>query len=162
MSERLTKKRCQLYERVIEILPSLLKKRRDQAVTLVHDDAHAWNFLHPKDINQHQTVLIDWQQWGRSIGAHDVAYLITLFWYPDHRHHQERAMLYRYHTGLVERDVSNYSFDDCWYDYRLYVLRNMLVPIFAYHWGHWAAHRWMQIEKSWFAFDDLKCIELLE
>jgi len=161
MGERLTAKRRRLYEQIIQILPSLLKKRLDHAVTLVHDDAHPWNFLHPQAPQSHQTVLVDWQQWGRSVGTHDVAYHISLFWYPDHRHRLEKDILRRYHDGLLKHGVVAYSFEDCCEDYRLYVLRNMLVPLWAFHWGHWAPHRWVQMEKSWFAFEDLLCIELL-
>jgi hypothetical protein len=90
-----------------------------------------------------------------------VAYLITLFWYPDHRRRLEREMVQRYHRQLLSHGVSEYSWEACWHDYRLYTLRNMLVPLWAWQWGHWAPHRWMQLEKSMWAYDDLSCDDLL-
>jgi hypothetical protein len=161
IGERLSVRRRKLYEQIVQCLPSLLKQRLDHGLTLVHDDAHTWNFLHPRAPQTDQIVLVDWQQWGRSIGAHDVAYHISLFWYPEYRRLQEQAMLRRYYDGLQKHGVTDYSFENCWDDYRLYVIRNMLVPLWAFHYGHWAPHRWMQMEKSWFAFDDLSCVELL-
>lgn len=163
MGERMTAKRRAIYERILTALPGLLQKRFEhgQAQTLVHDDAHTWNFMQPRDAQQDRAILVDWQQWGRSVGPHDVAYMITLFWYPEHRQNQELSMVKRYHRRLLEAGVSGYTWDDCWQDYRLYTLRNMLVPLWAWGWGHWAPHRWMQMEKSIFAFHDLDCEELL-
>lgn len=162
MGERLTEKRRRVYERILESLPTLLRERLIHDLTLVHDDAHAWNFLHPRAPEKDQTVLLDWQQWGRSIGVHDVAYHMSLFWYPDLRQRMEQAMIRRYHDGLLRQGVSGYSFETLQEDYRLFVMRNMLVPLWAFHHGHWAPHRWMQMEKGWFAFNDLDCIELLD
>jgi hypothetical protein len=161
MGDRLTPERRQIFEQIVTKLPALLKNRMGHDLTLVHDDAHTWNFLQPRSPQQDRAVMIDWQQWGRSVGAHDVAYLITLFWYPDHRRRLEQPMLKRYHARLLEYGVHDYSWEMCWYDYRLYTLRNMLIPIRAHLWGHWMPHPWMQMEKSLFAFHDLSCADLL-
>ena len=161
MGERLAKDRRRIYEQICAELPALLRARLHGSTTLVHDDAHTWNFMQPRNPQHTQAVLIDWQQWGRSCPMHDVAYLIGLFWYPDYRQRQERAIIERYYQRLLEHGVHGYSRDDCWYDYRLYLMRNMLVPLWAWTWGHWAPHRWGQLEKALFAFHDLHCDDLL-
>jgi len=79
MGERLTAQRRKIYERIFQNLPNLLKKRLDSAATLVHDDAHPWNFLHPRDLEKRHAVIVDWQQWGRSVGAYDVAIISACF-----------------------------------------------------------------------------------
>ena len=163
MGERLSLERRKIYERIVTALPTLVRDRihSGHGQTMVHDDAHPWNFMQPRDHIRDRAVLIDWQQWGRSIGMHDVAKMITLFWYPDHRSKQEQATLRRYCARLSENGISGYSWDHCWQDYRLFTLRNMLVPLWAWQWGHWAPHRWVQMEKSLFAFYDLSCEDIL-
>lgn len=108
-----------------------------------------------------QRHLVDWQQWGVSAGPHDVAYMIALFWYPERRQRMERDLLRRYHRRLLEGGVTGYGWDDCWRDYRLFAIRNLLVPLWAWVYGHWGFHRWMQVEKAMLAFQDLECEELL-
>ncbi len=162
LGERLSAGRRRFYERAVERLPGLLRRRLadGRGQTLVHDDPHAWNFLHPQGPGG--AVLLDWQQWGRSIGVHDLAYAISLFWYPELRRRLEAAMVARYHAGLVAGGVTGYSRDQCWQDYRLYVLRSLMVPLWAWRTGRWAPHRWAQIEKCLLACDELACDELLE
>jgi hypothetical protein len=163
MGERLTPERSTIYECILDRLPGLLRERlKRSGTTLVHDDAHTWNFMQPRDPVVNRALLLDWQQWGRSVGAHDVSYTITLFWYPDHRRRLEQTIVRRYYDRLLEHGVAGYSWDECWYDYRLYALRNMLVPLWAWNFGHWAPHRWMQMEKSLFAYSDLNCVEILD
>jgi hypothetical protein len=163
MGDHLSAERLAIYERILARLPDLVNGRLAQtnSLTLVHDDAHPWNFLLPKQPAQHPVYLVDWQQWGVSIGAHDVAYLFTLFWYPERRARFEKSLVYYYHEQLVRLGISNYSWDDCWLDYRLYTVRNLLVPLWAWFRGHWAFHRWVQLEKGMAAFYDLNCAELL-
>lgn len=170
MGDRLSGQRRCIYERVLASLPGLLRRRlaAENGLTLVHDDAHVWNFLLPWDRGAGRVYLVDWEQWGVSAGPHDAAYMITLFWYPDHRARMERDLVRRYHDRLVEYGVVNYDWDACWQDYRLFTIRNLLVPLWAWEWaqsverGYWGFHRWMQFEKGMLAFEDLGCAELLD
>lgn len=164
MGDRLSVERRKIYEKVLERLPELLKKRLVETKnrTLVHDDAHVWNFLMPNNSEKDKVYLVDWQQWGLSAGPHDVAYMITLFWYPERRQTMEKELIKHYHERLQAYGVSNYAWEACWYDYRLFTIRNLLVPLWAWANGHWWWHRWAQLEKSILAFQDLECAELLE
>jgi hypothetical protein len=40
----------------------------------------------------------------------------------------ERELLKRYHTELLRHGVANYTWDECWFDYRVSALTNLLVP----------------------------------
>jgi hypothetical protein len=170
MGDRLSGQRSGIYERVLASLSGLLRRRlaAENGLTLVHDDAHVWNFLLPWDRGAGRVYLVDWEQWGVSAGPHDVAYMVTLFWYPYRRARMERELVRRYHDRLVEYGVVNYDWDACWQDYRLFTIRNLLVPLWAWEWaqreerGHWGFHRWMQFEKGMLAFEDLGCAELLD
>ena len=170
MGDRLSSQRRSIYERVLAALPGLLRKRltAEKGLTLVHEDAHVWNFLLPWDRGAGRVYLVDWAQWGVSAGPHDVAYMITLFWYPYRRARMEQDLVRRYHNRLVEYGVADYDWDACWQDYRLFTIRNLLVPLSAWEWarsierGYWGFHRWMQFEKGMLAFQDLECAELLD
>jgi hypothetical protein len=170
MGDRLSAERRRTYERVLASLPGLLARRlaAKDPLTLVHDDAHTWNFVLPLDEDGGRVYLVDWQQWGVSAGPHDVAYLITLFWYRERRARMEQDLVRRYHGRLLAHGVTGYDWDACWRDYRLFAVRNLMVPLWAWTWARsqgrkdWGFHRWMQFEKSMQAFWDLGCAELLD
>jgi hypothetical protein len=168
LGDRLSTERRHIYERVLAALPELLKRRfcEGEGLTLVHDDAHIWNFLLPCDPEQDRVYLVDWEQWGASVGPHDVAYMIGLFWYPERRARMEKGLVRHYYERLPEHGVAHYSWHACWYDYRLFAIRNLMVPLWAWTWARrggwrWGFHRWMQLEKAMSAFQDLGCAELL-
>ena len=78
----------------------------------------------------------------------------------------EQDLVRRYHHRLLECGVTSYGWNACWRDYRLFAMRNLLVPLWA--WAHarrmgrlWGFPRWMQLEKAMLAFQDLDCAELL-
>jgi hypothetical protein len=168
LGDRLSVERRRIYEQVLASLPGLLEQRlaHGETLTIVHDDAHVWNFLLPHDPTRDRVYLVDWEQWGVSAGPHDVAYMLTLFWYPERRARMERDLVRRYHDRLVEHGVTGYDWDACWYDYRLFAARHLLVPLWAWTWAQrlgrrWGFHRWMQLEKALLAFEDLGCAEIL-
>jgi hypothetical protein len=163
LGDRLSAQRREIYERVLAALPRMLGQRLAAGpLTLVHDDAHFWNFLLPRDPQQERVYLVDWQQWGISAGPHDVAYMMALFWYPERRARLEQDLVRRYHDRLLAHGIQGYDWEACWNDYRLFAMRNLMVPLWAWRWSHWGFHRWMQLEKAILAFQDLNCAELLE
>ncbi len=168
LGDRLSAERRGIYEQVLASLPGLLRQRLELGanLTLVHDDAHVWNFMLARDPERNRVYLVDWEQWGASAGPHDVAYMIALFWYPERRARMERDLVRRYHRRLLEHGVVSYDWDACWSDYRLFAVRNLMVPLWAWERARqggrtWGFHRWMQLEKAMLAFQDLGCAELL-
>jgi hypothetical protein len=97
-------------------------------LTVIHGDAHSWNFLFPRS-GEGTPYLIDWQTWHRDVGARDLAFLMALHWDARTRLRLERPLVQHYHRSLIESGTSTYSFDDLWLDYRRCVVRNLTFPI---------------------------------
>jgi thiamine kinase-like enzyme len=165
LGDRISAERRRIYERVLDTYPDVLVRRLAQreTLTLVHDDAHAGNFLLPHDADEQRVYLIDWQQWGIHSGLHDVAYLIALFWYPERRARMEQWAVKSYHDRLGQYGVEGFDWQACWTDYRVQAIENLFVPFWAwvFQGEHWGFHRWHQLEKAMLAFQDLKCEEYL-
>ena len=103
----------------------LLDKR---ALTVIHGDAHTWNFLFPRS-GQGIPYLIDWQLWHPDVGPKDLAFMIGLHWDRTVREQLELPLLHFYHEELISAGVSSYSFDDLFLDYRRCLVRNLTFPI---------------------------------
>lgn len=168
LGDRLSVDRRQVYDKVLASLPSLWNRYRwarlseRKAFTLAHGDAHVWSFLYPRDAATGHVHIIDWQFWHIGVGTDDLAYMMALHWYPERRRVMERELLRRYHHELLRRGVANYTWDNCWFDYQISALMNLLVPV-----GEWsvkvpAAVWWSHLERAMLAFHDLACDELLE
>lgn len=165
LGDRLPAARRATYERVLA--GSMQPWRRmiePEGLTVSHGDAHCWNFLYPRDPAQEgsRALIFDWHLWHIDIPLKDLAFMIALNWYPERRARLEQPLLRRYHAALVERGVRNFSWEDCWRDYRQAVIRELFVPVWQWSSGMQAAVWWSNLEKIWLAFEDLRCAELLD
>ncbi len=169
LGEALWPERRAIFERVIDAAPRLHKRLEKGNLTLIHGDAHAWNFLYPRGkldyVGAKGAVLVDWETWDADVGVFDLAYLITLFWFPAHRARLEKELVQNYHFFLQTFGVRKYSFEDCWNDYRHSVIRLLLKPVWWCH-AHpedkfWPEVWWPRLERVLCAFEDLHCGELL-
>jgi len=129
--------------------------------TFLHGDIHFWNFLFPNDPSKNEIRIFDWNSWDIGKGTNDMAYMIGLHWYPDLRQRREGHLLKRYHNNLLEQGVSNYSWDDCWLDYRESCIMNLFIPIWQWQYGISPIVWWSHLERSFLTFDDLGLMELL-
>lgn len=160
LGDGLSAQRRALLERVIAQYPELHQQRLASSGrrTIVHGDAHLWNFLIPTD-NAQPTMLIDWQLWGVDFAAADLAYMMALQWFPERRARFEMSLLGEYVEALHQSGVA-YSLDLAEEDYRFMVAGLLTrVVIFAsvlpaYIW-------WPHLERAFLAFDDLDCEALL-
>ena len=167
LGEFLSPARLKLYERILASIPKqrdLRGKRRlteARNLTLIHEDAHPGNVFFPKDPETHDPFLIDWQMWRIHVGTNDVAYMPVLAWYPDRRGAVEQSLAEHYYQKLIEGGVEEYSWEDCWHDYRLSALRMMLkVPLFSSV-GVGVGACYQLMERSFLNFDDLGLEELI-
>jgi len=150
--------RRDLLDRVITILPRLLKTRFSGAdVTLIHGDAHHWNVLSHKKTSE--TIIYDWQTWHVDYGAHDLAYMMAIGWFRERRQRFEHSMLKRYHETLTAAGI-DFTLDQLLADYRLSITRHLLTPILLSNLVHPAVW-WPQIDRVFTAFEDWECDELL-
>jgi thiamine kinase-like enzyme len=147
-----------IYERVFSSsLKPWLRLTDPRALTIVHGDAHTWNFLFPR-VGNGPAFLFDWQLWHVDAGARDLAFMMALHWYPSRRRELERPLLRHYHEKLGRAD---YSFDELWLDYRRCVVRNLTIPIIFWSRGMKPEGWWHRLECAVAAYRDLECEELL-
>jgi hypothetical protein len=86
--------------------------------------------------------------------------MICHYWFPERRQALERDMLNRYYRRLQENGVTNYTWDEFWYDYRLSAIISLYIPVLRSN----SRNSWNwypQFEKATSTFEDLNCMELL-
>lgn len=164
LDDRLSVSRRKLYEKVFANWPPPLRATRlrtGKALTIIHGDAHAWNFMHPVSPEAGSLVIVDWAVWQVSVCTDDLSYMIAMHDYPDHRERMEKSLVRFYYDHLLTYGVDNYEWDQCWLDYRISVIGNLFWPVF--HWSVQGAPDlwWPNLERSILAFHDLDCMELL-
>ncbi len=161
IGDRLSKNRITVYE--MALASHNQSWRPDQTTynkTLLHGDAHFWNFMYPKDSNTDTVQVIDWNSWDIGRATDDLAYLIGIHWYPERRQELEKKLLHRYRDHLQER-ITAYSWDQLWNDYRTSAIRNLFIPVWQWQRGINPTVWWPHLERSFLAFEDLNCREIL-
>jgi hypothetical protein len=177
LGDRLPPARRAVYEALLAGQEALRRRQLARPRTLVHGDAHWWNFLYPRAPEGAgpagaageegvapggaRVLLIDWALWAAGGALDDLAHAIALAWFPERRRRLERPLLAHYHRELCRRGVAGYAWGACWDDYRLFAATRPLT--LAFHWqrGGWPLVWWNNLERALLAFDDLGCAELL-
>ena len=162
LGDSLSAERRSLYERYFAKPPRFRERytsRRD--ITVVHNDAHVWNFFLPNDERQ-STLLFDWDGWHLGLAASDLADMMALHWYPERRHRFEKPLLDHYHAALVAAGVTGYSRAALDEDYRLAVLMMIMRPVNHAALGIPPVIWWSHLERITAAVDDLGCRDLLD
>lgn len=161
VGDALTTDARRVLERVFSSsLAPWLRLTDQRALTIIHGDAHTWNFLFPR-AREGAAYLIDWQLWHVDVGARDLAFFIALHWYPGRRAELERPLIQFYYDRLLEYGVRGYSFDELWLDYRRCVVRNLTIPIIFWRRGMKPEGWWHRLECALMAYRDLGCDELV-
>lgn len=131
-----------------------------RALTVIHGDAHTWNFLFPRS-GHGPTYLIDWQLWHLDVGPRDLAFMIALHWDRAVRQQLELPLLRFYHAELIDAGIRNYSFDDLLLEYRRCVVRNLTFPLILWARGN-PREAWRhRLDCALAAYRDLNAEELL-
>lgn len=162
LGDRLSNERRKTFELLFEKLPDLLLSRlkSHNGLTLCHGDVNFWNFLYPTDNIKDRCVLFDWQTWRVGLGANDLAYLITLHCYPEHRQRIELALLKQYCEEMRKQQI-DIDWNEIYADYKMYVIYLLLFAIWRFKIVP-AVRWWFRLENGFGAFDDLNCMELLQ
>ena len=137
-----------------------LRLLENRALTVVHGDAHPWNFLFSRS-GEGLPYLIDWQLWHLDVGPRDLAFLLALHWEPTVRRQLELPLLNLYHEELIKSGVKNYSFAELLLDYRRCVVRNLTFPIILWSRGLDREAWRNRLNFALAAYRDLDCAELL-
>jgi len=151
----------ELFERVFgSRLRPWLRLTNPHAQTVIHGDAHSWNFLFPLQ-EQGPLYLIDWQLWHVDVGARELAFLMAAHWDGERRRAKELPLLQNYHEKLLASGIADYPWEEFWLDYRFGVARNLTIPLLF--WNRGVQPRvWQHCLKCVLAaYEDLRCDELL-
>ncbi|MCJ7659094.1 MAG: ecdysteroid 22-kinase family protein [Anaerolineales bacterium] len=145
-----------------QALPKIFKSfDLDANYTLIHGDAHSWNFMFPIQTTTTPVWMIDWNMWDFSRGTDDLAYLMGLHWSPERRSRLEEPLLRRYIEQLRGHGISDYSWDKLWDDYRLSCICNLLIPVWQWRHGIHPSIWWFHLERSFLTYQDLECEEVV-
>ncbi|MEP7188971.1 MAG: aminoglycoside phosphotransferase family protein [Roseiflexaceae bacterium] len=159
--DRLSAEDRGIYEAILTALPALWRQRTNpRGQTLVHGDAHFWNFLYPLDSQRHHTCILDWQLSHICPSTQDLAYAIVLR-YPHRTPAIERGLLTRYYDRLLLYGVPNYSWEACWNDYRRQAAEQVLFPLRCWMSGLPTDFWNVFLQRPLTAFRDLGCAEVL-
>jgi aminoglycoside/choline kinase family phosphotransferase len=121
----------QTAERLAPVAAKVLADLSIENRTFVHGDYRADNLLFHPGLGEDGIAAVDWQISGRGGGLYDVAYLICNSVPHEYRKETEEQLLLQYHQDLVAMGVENYSYADCWHDYRFAVLCGLFVAIYT-------------------------------
>lgn len=131
--------------------------------TLIHGDAGPYNIMVLRG-GTRPLYLIDRQPFDWSLttwlGVYDLAFAIVLDWDSDSRRHLEKPVLRHYHQHLRQRDVTDYTWEQLWDDYRLAAAMGIYVATEYCRGGlnEPAQKYWLpRLQRSLTACDDLNC-----
>ena len=165
LSDRLSANRRKALEEALEVAQKFWARRLTsiERNTLIHGDAHMWNFLHPKEPENGRAYLIDLATSNRiRPPTNDLAYMMALQWYPERRAIMEESLLRHYHLSLLSFGVKGYTWEDCRLDYRYSVVTHLFTPVLQCAGGQIPATVWWHnFERISEAYKDLNCAELL-
>jgi len=148
---------------LLEQAPRLLARYHSRRnLTVIHGDAHTWNFFLPRNGGDGDVRLIDWEGWTIDVATDDLAYMMAMLWYPDRRSRMERALLDVYHAELLANGVKGYDRQALAEDYRLSTLWLIMRPVAQAEYNIPPRVWWNNLERIMLAVDDLGCRDLLE
>ena len=166
VGDQMSDNRKSLLKTIFSFYPQAVQERiTKKNLTLIHSDAHLGQFFYPKDMDneKYKAILSDWQCWNIGVGGQDLAYMIGLYLFPDYRDLIEKDLIKRYHSHLIKLGIKNYSWDNCWYDYKLFTFLNIYQCIWWWNVGMVSSFfSWVRLETSISTIEDLNCMELLE
>jgi len=97
---------------------------RPDRYALLHGDYRLDNLMFAPDGS---VTVVDWQTISVGLPARDLAYFLSTSLDPDERGTHERELVAAYHEALLRHGVTDYSFDECWSDYRIGMLHSPLI-----------------------------------
>jgi hypothetical protein len=178
LGDRLPPARRTIFARLLAGQVALRRRQLARPRTVVHGDAHWWNFLYPRPeagegpaggpesgaraAGAARVLLIDWAFWETGPALGDLAGKIAGDWFPERRRRLERPLLEHYHRELGRHGVTGYPWRACWEDYRLFAATRPLTLAFRWQRGERPLVWWNNLERALLAFDDLGCAELLD
>lgn len=159
LGDRISSARREVLHTLCMAYPRLLEQQGAGPLTLTHGDTHAQNFL-VSGANA-DCRIIDWQAWEIAPATDDLAFMMALQWHAERRGRLEQELLRLYHRALCAAGVSSYTWETCWSDYRLSVIKQLCTPIYVSSYGVKPAGWWNNLEYVFAAYEDLGCAQIM-
>lgn len=99
--------------------------------TIVHGDYRLDNLLFDPAGGGGAVTVVDWQTCTHGPGLQDVAYFVGAGMLPDSRREAEHDLVRGYHAGLRAAGVTDYSWEQCWRDYRRGTWAGLIMAVAA-------------------------------
>jgi hypothetical protein len=163
----LTPELADVCKRFGNCIPRVMKMvGQELPKTIVHGDFRLDNLFFASPEGGPPFAVIDWQISAKGGGIFDVAYFIGGTLPEGERKATERDLVKLYHDTLVEHGVTEYSFEQCWEDYRLSALFLLAYSVIALGSLDHANERGVELfttisKRTLAAISDLKSAELL-
>jgi hypothetical protein len=162
LGDRLSPGARRIFEHVLAAYPMLDRRMAARRhFTLTHGDFLFGNVQLPHDPQQEAVRIVDWELCNVNLGTFDLAEILSLHWDAGPQSERERDLVGRYYAGLCAGGVADYSWDQCWYDYRLALINHLFTPIQQWADQHWPGSWWGRLERTLKRFVDFECAELL-
>jgi len=127
----LTSSMLRTAERFGKHFDKITARLAEPPCTITHGDYRLDNMFFGSDGSEPVLTMIDWQVAARGRGVFDVTYFLTSALEPNERRSKEVDLLKRYHRGLVQAGVGDYSYEQCFLDYRLSALYCLAYAVIA-------------------------------
>lgn len=115
-----------------DALAALMETIGQPPYTLAHGDARHDNLLFDDDDGGGGGPhFVDWQFTARGRGTVDLAYYLTQGGTSETVAPHEEELVRAYHDELCAGGVSDYDWETCWREYRLFALYALVFPILA-------------------------------
>ena len=160
LGDRISVPRREVLLDLSAVYPRLLERQSAGHLTITHGDAHFQNFLIAP--GRTDCRIIDWEAWEIAPATDDMAFMMAVLWFSERRRRLEQDLLQRYHRALLASDVRDYSWDACWNDYRLSVVKHLCTPVYQWVNGALPAVWWNNLERILTSYEDLGCAEILD
>ncbi|MCK1743362.1 phosphotransferase [Bradyrhizobium sp. 139] len=162
LGDRLSEERRILYRRLIDQSARLSERYHSRRhLSIIHGDAHIWNFLLPRAGVTDTARVFDFDLWNINVPAGDLADMMAMQWYPERRQALERPLLNLYHDTLIENGITGYTRGALDRDYRWSVLWHITSPVWQWSINVPPLIWWNNMERVFAAVDDLGCEEFL-
>ena len=157
-----------LGDRLKSEVPRIKSELNTSPRTIVHGDYRLDNCFFTDDaLTRPPVVVVDWEFCVRGRGACDVATFISEAFPAQRRREVELALVRTYHSVLMDIGVADYSFEECWRDYRLAMLEIFVFWIVTGGYCNYEGERATSylhntLERLDAAISDLASVELLD
>jgi Ser/Thr protein kinase RdoA (MazF antagonist) len=145
LSPEMRKTAEQIATRIIKLQSSIA----DRPHTIIHGDYRTDNLFFASPQGGAPFAVVDWQIAARGRGVFDVAYLLCGGLDAPVRKANEQRLLKLYHGILVENGVKDYSFEQCWREYRRMALYTFMYVVISLGTFDFANERGLRLFNAW-------------